>query len=577
VETVSGLPCDGLATHCAAYTRTPVNVETRPNPAVGGRPRGKTHLEDSARAEVVGSEDERGAWWKYGVFYQIYPRSFQDSDGDGVGDLRGVISRLDHLNDGTTDSLGVDAIWLSPFYPSPMADFGYDVSDYCDVHPMFGTLADFDELLGQAHERGIRVIVDLVPNHTSDQHPWFLESRSSRDNARRDWYVWADPKPDGSPPNNWQSIFKRVGPAWTLDERTRQYYLHLFLPRQPDLNWWNPQVRDAFDEVMRFWLDRGVDGFRVDVASALVHDRRLRDAPSTLAARRWPRFLHLPEVHEIHRRWRRLLDSYEGDRMAVGEVSIDRAHKLVRYYGQGDELHLSFYFHFLLQPWSAARFRRAVREFEQQIPQGSWPNYTLSNHDRPRAASRYGPPRARTAMMMLLTLRGTPFLYYGEEIGMTDVEIPAGRVVDVDGRDPERTPMQWESGPGAGFSSGEPWLPVARDADRVNVAVQRADRNSFFTFCRRLIWYRKHSRALRWGAYRSVADSRSVFAYTRSAPEERLLVALNFADRDIRFSAPGMPPSARLELSTDSGRDAGETSLSPLTLGPNEGVVLRLD
>jgi alpha-glucosidase len=554
-----------------------MKAESRPSFALRG-PRRDGTLGGSSRPEVAGGEAEPGAWWKHAVFYQIYPRSFQDSDGDGVGDLRGIISRLDHLNDGTPDSLGIDAIWISPFYPSPMADFGYDVSDYCDVHPLFGTLGDFDELLGQAHERGIRVIADLVPNHTSDQHPWFLESRSSRDNPRRDWYVWADPKPDGSRPNNWESIFKRVGPAWTLDERTRQYYLHLFLPQQPDLNWWNPEVRDAFDGVMRFWLDRGVDGFRVDVASALLHDRRLRDAPQTLAARRrWPRFIHLPEVHEIHRHWRRLLDSYEGDRMGVGQVSLDRARRLVRYYGQSDELHLSFYFHFLLQPWHAARFRRAVREFEETIPDGSWPNYTLSNHDRPRAASRYGPRRARNAMMMLLTLRGTPFLYYGEEIGMSNVEIPPERVVDVDGRDPERTPMQWEPGPAAGFTTGEPWLPVPADADRVNVAVQRNDPESFLTFCRRLMWYRKRSPALRWGVYRSIANSPSVFAYTRSSREERLLVALNFTDREIRFRPPGMPASARLDLSTHPGRDARDTPLSPLTLSPNEGVLLRLE
>ncbi|MDQ3871055.1 MAG: alpha-amylase family glycosyl hydrolase, partial [Chloroflexota bacterium] len=394
----------------------------------------------------------------------------------------------------------------------------------------------------------------------------------------RDWYVWADPRPDGSPPNNWQSIFRRVGSAWAFDKHTAQYYLHLFLPQQPDLNWWNEQVRDAFDEVMRFWLDRGVDGFRVDVASALVHDRRLRDAPKTLAARRrWPRFVHQPEVHEIHRRWRRLLDSYEGDRMAVGEVSLDPARKLVRYYGQSDELHLAFYFHFLLQPWSAARFRRAVREFEEEIPEGSWPNYTLSNHDRPRAASRYGRHRARCALMMLLTLRGTPFLYYGEEIGMTDVEIPAKRVVDVDGRDPERTPMQWEPGSGAGFSTGDPWLPIAPDADRVNVSVERGDPHSFLSFCRRLIWYRKRSPALRWGEYGSVGNSPSVFAYTRATREERLLVALNFSDREVGFQAPAIPASGRLELATDPRREPGAVSLRPLALAPDEGVVIRLD
>ena len=519
------------------------------------------------------------SWWREGVFYQVYPRSYQDSNGDGVGDLRGITARLGHLNDGTPDSLGVGAVWLSPFYRSPMADFGYDVADYCDVDPRFGTMRDFDELLGQAHERGIRVIIDLVPNHTSDQHPWFVESRSSRDSAKRDWYVWSDPKPDGSPPNNWRSVFERVGPAWTLDPATRQYYLHLFLPEQPDLNWWNHEVRDGIDEVMRFWLDRGVDGFRIDVASALLHDPGLREeAPTKAGRRRWPRSWGLREVHEIHRHWRRLLDSY-GDRMAVGEVTNDPARGLVRYYGSGDELHLSFYFHFMQQPWRAAAFARAVREFEAARPAGTSPNYTLSKHDRSRHTSRYGLARAPLAAMMLLTLRGTPFLYYGEEIGMTDVPIPPERVVDVDGRDPERTPMQWEPGVGAGFTTGEPWLPLAADADRVNAAVQRADPASIFSLYRRLVWYRNGSPALRRGEYRALRSPRHVLAFLRTAPEETLLVALNFAEREVRLRRDhltDLPERGQLELSTDPTRPPAPLALRQLSLGPNEGVVVRL-
>ena len=519
----------------------------------------------------------RANWWQAGVFYQIYPRSFQDSNGDGVGDLRGIISRLDHLNDGTPDSLGIDAVWISPFYPSPMADFGYDVADYCGVDPVFGTLGDFDELLGQAHERGIRVIVDLVPNHTSDQHPWFGESRSGRDSTRRDWYVWADPRSDGSPPNSWKSVFERVGPAWTLDERTRQYYLHLFLPQQPDLNWWNPQVRAAIDGVMRFWLDRGVDGFRVDVASALLHDPLLREEPTTHAARRrWPRTWNLAEVHEIHRGWRRLLDSYPGDRMAVGEVTNDPARGLVRFYGQGDELHLSFYFHFMAQPWSASAFRRAVSEFELALPSGTWPNYTLSNHDRPRHASRYGRERAPLAAMLLIALRGTPFLYYAEEIGMTDVPIPPDRVVDVDGRDPQRTPMQWDEGPGAGFSSTEPWLPVGPDAPLVNVAAQGSDAGSLLSLYRRLVWYRKGSPALRHGTLRLLRVRPDVFAFLRIADGETLLVALNFSSDMRGVVSRFLPGRGRLELSTDPTRPLDAIDLRPLTLAPNEGVIVRL-
>jgi alpha-glucosidase len=514
-------------------------------------------------------------WWKHGVLYQIYPRSYQDSNGDGVGDLRGITRRLDHLN-GREDSLGIDGIWISPFYRSPMKDYGYDVADYSGVDSTFGTLADFDELLGQAHERGIRVIVDLVPNHTSDQHPWFIEARSSRDSPKRDWYVWADPRPDGSPPNNWLSAFKRVGPAWTLDRATGQYYLHLFLPEQPDLNWWNPAVREAIDDVMRFWLDRGVDGFRVDVAAALLHDPRLRDEQATLAGRRrWPRIWALQDVHEIHRHWRRLLDRY-GDRMAVGEISEDRAHRLARYYGQNDELHLSFYFHFLTRPWTATAFRRAVADFEAALPDGSWPNYTLSNHDRPRAASRYGVERARAAMLMLLALRGTPFLYYGEEIGMTDVPIPDTRVVDVAGRDPQRTPMQWDASRNAGFTTGEPWLPIASNARAVNVERQRADPRSMLAFTRDVIALRRRSSALRSGDYRPVSSGREVFVFMRTRGSERLLVALNFSDRERRVVTGESGRRDRLEISTEPDRPAGAVDAGRLTLAPNEGLIVRL-
>jgi alpha-glucosidase len=514
-------------------------------------------------------------WWKRGVLYQIYPRSYQDSNGDGVGDLRGITQRLDHLN-GRDDSLGIDGIWISPFYRSPMKDFGYDVSDYRDVDPSFGSLADFDELLGQAHERGIRVIVDLVPNHTSDQHPWFTEARASGNNPKRDWYVWADPRPDGSPPNNWRSAFKRVGRAWTLDRRTQQYYLHLFLAEQPDLNWWNLEVRRAIEDVMRFWLDRGVDGFRVDVAAALLHDPLLRDEAASLAGRRrWPRVWGLHEVHEIHREWRRLLDSY-GDRMGVGEISEDRARHLVRYYGQNDELHLSFYFHFLTRPWRASAFRRAIAEFETELPDGSWPNYTLSNHDRPRAASRYGIEHARAAMLMLLTLRGTPFIYYGEEIGMTDVPIPDSRVVDVAGRDPERTPMQWDTGKNAGFTTGRPWLPIAADARRINVETQRDDPRSMLTFTRRAIALRRASAALRGGAYGRVRAPRDVLAFTRTSGRERLLVALNFSAREHRVDAAELARRGTLELSTDPDRTTGLLDPGRVSLAPSEGVIVRL-
>ena len=514
----------------------------------------------------------RGAWWREGVFYQIYPRSFQDSNGDGIGDLAGITARLDHLNDGTPRSLGIDAIWLSPFYRSPMADFGYDVSDYRDVDPTFGNLAEFDRLLAEAHRRGIRVIVDLVPGHTSNQHPWFLAARSSRTDPKRDFYVWADPR-RGGPPNNWRAVFKRVGSAWTLDEKTGQYYLHHFLPEQPDLNWWNPKVHEAIQDVMRFWLDRGADGFRVDVASGLIRDERLRDnARFQFMGRPRRRNWDLDEVHEIHRGWRKVLDSYEGDRMAVGEVGARDLRRLARYYGNDDELQLSFNFHFLEQPWVAERFRAVVEEWERVLPDHAWPDYTLSNHDRSRAVSRYGLERAGVAAMMLLTLRGTPFIYYGEEIAMTDGPIPSNRVVDIDGRDPERTPMQWDASAKAGFTTGDPWLPIATGHTTRNVAAQRDDPSSVFSLYRRLVWVRKSSPALRRGSYRTIRATKGVFAFAREADGERVLVALNFA-KETHIVSLGSG-DATVTLSTDHARDDEPVALARVELRPDEGIVV---
>jgi alpha-glucosidase len=515
----------------------------------------------------------RETWWREGVFYQIYPRSFQDSNGDGVGDLAGITARLDHLNDGTPRSLGIDAIWLSPFYRSPMADFGYDVSDYTDVDPTFGSLGDFDRLLAEAHRRGIRIIVDLVPGHTSDRHPWFQAARSSRSDPKRDFYIWADARREGRPPNNWRAVFRRVGSAWTLDQGTGQYYLHHFLPEQPDLNWRNEKVREAIDDVMRFWLDRGVDGFRVDVASGLIRDERLRDNPR-IQVRGWPgrRNWDLDEVHDIHRRWRKLLDSYDGDRMAVGEIGVRNLRRHVRYYGNDDELQLSFNFRFLEQPWIAERFRAVVEEWERLLPEHAWPDYTLSNHDRRRAASRYGLERAGVAAVMLMTLRGTPFIYYGEEIGMTDVPIPPERVVDIDGRDPERTPMQWDTSRNGGFTTGQPWLPMG-DFARTNVTAQRDDPASLFSLYRRILWLRKSSPALRRGSFQTVPGPRGVFAYARAAEGERVLVALNFTKDTQQVSFETGP--GRVLLSTHHARDGEEADLQRVALRPDEALLLR--
>ena len=549
--------------------------------AGGSRSRG----ESRPAAEGTGSE-----WWREAVCYEIYVRSFQDNNGDGVGDLPGIIERLDYLNDGTPNSLGVDALWLTPINPSPMFDFGYDVADYCAVDPVFGSLADVDRLIAEAHRRGIRIILDLVPNHTSHLHPWFQASRSSHTSPTRDWYIWRDPAPDGGPPNNWVSSFG--GPAWSFDAPSGQYYLHSFLPEQPDLNYRNPDVLRAMEGVIRFWLDRGVDGFRVDVIHKMVKDVAFRDNPRPGPEEEHPVHhfggqVHAydedqPEVHDIIASWRMLLEHY-GGRMMVGEVYIFDPARVVRYYGNGrDGLPLAFNFSFMWSPWEAAAFRAQVDRMEAILPAAAQATYVLSSHDAPRHRTRFDDPcwgeaRARLAAMLLLTLRGTPFLYYGEEIGMRDVAIPPERIRDpvgkrfpAVGRDPERTPMQWRAAPGAGFTTAaDAWLPIASDADAINVADQAQDPRSLFSFYRRLIWFRKASDALRRGTYRPLDGPPDTFVFIREHAGVRLLVALNFADED---RAVVLPSPAHVELSTDYDRRREPVS-GTLVLMPNEGVI----
>jgi alpha-glucosidase len=520
------------------------------------------------------------------VIYQIYPRSFMDSNGDGVGDLEGIRQRLDHLA-----WLGVDGIWLSPCFPSPMADFGYDVSDYCDIDPLFGTLDDFDRLLADAHARGLKIVLDWVPNHTSDQHLWFVDSRSSRESPRRDWYVWRDPGPDGGPPNNWIAAFG--GSAWEWDEGTEQYYLHSFLKEQPELDWRNPAVERAMHDVLRFWLDRGVDGFRIDVVQRLMKDPELRSNPVVDPALGYGGQRHLhdedhPDVHPLLRRLRKLLDGYD-ERMAVGEVYILDPERVAKYLGRGDQLHLAFNFSFLRAPWSAERFRQEVARFESLVPAEAWPDVVLSNHDVPRHASRYDHPehgdgRARVAAMMLLTLRGTPFLYYGEEIGMRNVEIPPDRLQDPlawtlhpkVSRDPERTPMLWEAGAKAGFTAGEPWLPVAASVPDhgQTVAAQRADRGSLLWLYRDLLGLRRRTPALERGEWRPLDAPGGVFAYERQHGESRARVALNFSDEP-RVVDLGREPVLEA-LRTEHTRSEPDVS-GRLELAAAEGVVLILD
>ena len=532
-------------------------------------------------------------WWQRGVVYQIYPRSFQDTTGNGVGDLQGVIDRLDYLNNGTKASLGIDALWFSPIFPSPMADFGYDVSDYCDVEPLFGDLATFDQLVVEAHRRSIKVIIDYVPNHSSDRHPWFIESRSSRDNPKRDWYIWRDPKPDGSPPNNWGSYFG--GPAWTLDEATGQYYLHQFVKEQPELNWRNPEVRAAMMDVLRFWMERGVDGFRMDVVGLLIKDAELRDNPPNLDADpNLPpndlagRLLQVynqdqDEVHEIIREMRQVLDEYD-ERCGIGEIWFELP-RWIKYYGKnGDGLHLPFNFRLMQQPWQARAMRQSVDELEAALPSFAWPNYVLGSHDAPRLASRFGgQAQARVAAMMLLTLRGTPTLYYGDELGMEDGIITLEKIQDPQGvnlgaertRDVCRTPMQWDAGANAGFSAVEPWLPVSADHETRNVAAQSDDPASMLNLYRRLLRYRRGSPALYGGDYQSldVGDD-DCFVYLRTAGGERRLIALNFSSDQRCISVPG-EDAGQIVISTRLDRE-GKVSLSKLELWPHEGVIVEL-
>ena len=522
-------------------------------------------------------------WWQKGIVYQIYPRSFQDSNGDGVGDLAGITSRLDYLK-----WLGVDAIWISPCFRSPMKDFGYDVADYRDIDPLFGPMTDFDRLLEETHRRGMKLILDFVPNHTSDHHPWFLESRSSRENPKRDWYIWHDEKPDGSPPNNWLANFGGI--AWTWDRRTSQYYYHAFLSEQPDLNWRAPDVQQAMMDVLRFWLDKGVDGFRVDVMNHMIKDALLRDNPPNPL---WKEGDHpyrrlIPEhsqdqpgVHDIVAMMRQVFDSYE-HRVLIGEIYLP-INRLVRYYGQnGDGAHLPFNFQLVTKPWDARIIADTIERYESALPPTGWPNWVLGNHDRPRVATRVGRAQAPVAAMALLTLRGTPTMYYGDEIGMENVHIPPDKIVDPpgieiglgEGRDPERTPMQWDASANAGFTTAhDPWLPISDDYKRTNVAAERDDPNSILSLYRKLIDLRRTEPALTVGSYTGVPAVDHGLAYIREHEGSRLLVALNLGGEATTLDVGAL--SGSVILTTHNDR-VGESVDGTLRLRANEGVIARL-
>lgn len=526
-------------------------------------------------------------WWQSGVIYQIYPRSFQDSGGDGVGDLRGITARLPYVA-----SLGVDAVWLSPIFTSPMRDFGYDVADYCGVDPLFGTLEDFDALVAEAHRLGLKVMLDYVPNHSSSDHPWFQEALTGRGSDKRDWYIWRDPAPAanggaGGPPNNWTSFFG--GSAWTLDTASGQYYLHQFLPSQPDLNWRNPAVRAAMLDALRFWLRRGVDGFRVDVMWLLAVDERFLDEPVRegwkpgQAAGGMLEHIYTQDQADNRafiREMRGVLDEFP-DRMMVGEIYLP-VEKLLTYAGTPDAplAHLPFNFHLIQMPWDASAVRRFVDEYDAAcLRAGSWPNWVLGNHDQARFRSRVGDAQYRVAQTLLLTLRGTPTAYYGDEIGMKNVPISPERMVDPAGlrqpdvpgecRDPERTPMQWDATPNAGFTvpDADPWLPLADDYATVNVQAQDHDPASDLNSFRALTRLRRERPELTAGPYRSLdTDHADVFAFVRELEGQRVTVLLNFGteERDLGSVTHGETLLSSL----------GDQPASGAPLRPNEARIL---
>jgi len=526
-------------------------------------------------------------WWQNGVIYQIYPRSYQDSNNDGIGDLPGIINRLDYLK-----WLGINAVWLSPIYPSPMADFGYDISDYVGIHPVFGSTADFDHLLAEVHNRGMKLILDLVPNHTSDQHPWFLESKSSKDNPKRNWYIWHDAAPGGGPPNNWLSVFG--GSGWEWDEKTQQYYYHAFLKEQPDLNWRNPEVQEAMFNTMRFWLDKGVDGFRVDVMWHMIKDEQLRNNPVNPDYKpqmaTYEQLLPFystdqPEVHDIVRKMRNVLDQYN-ERMMIGEIYLP-IHKLVTYYGIDNKgAHLPFNFMLLTMPWDPVKIASAIAEYEGALPKGGWPNWVLGNHDQPRITSRVGIDQAKVAAMLLLTLRGTPTIYYGDEIGMRDVPIPFEEVQDPQGlnmpeknlsRDPSRTPMQWSEQKNGGFTDAKPWLRLDKHYAFINVDREKNDPYSILTLYRKLIELRAKEKALSEGNYTPVHFDSQAIAYIREVPEQsRFLVVLNLSHRPYYFKTDLCSTSGTVVAATVPELEGNRVS-EKLALSGDEGVIIKLD
>jgi alpha-glucosidase len=513
-------------------------------------------------------------WWKHAVVYQIYPRSFQDSNGDGIGDLNGIFDRLDYLVD-----LGIDSIWISPIYPSPMADFGYDVADYCGIDRIFGTMEDFDRLLVEVHRRGLRLILDFVPNHTSDQHPWFLESRSSLVNPKRDWYIWRDR------PNNWQSHFG--GSAWELDPSSGQYFLHEFLKEQPDLNWRNTAVKVAMFDALRFWLRKGVDGFRVDVMWLMIKDDLFRNNPPNPAYNvgQGSRESLLPvydadrpEIHELVAEMRSVLEEF-GNRVLIGEIYLPIP-RLMDYYGhQLRGAQLPFNFQLLHCPWTADDLAHAIDDYLVALPAGAWPNWVLGNHDKSRIASRIGIRKARAAALLLLSLPGTLTIYYGEELGMQDVPIRPDQAQDPAekrqpgigmGRDSERTPMPWDDSLQGGFTTNQPWLPVGEANRGVNVQSSIHGLDSMLALYRRLLVLRRAQPVLVSGQLSEISSEDGVLQFVRSDGKKKLRVVINLAE-----GARRVPLQRGLICACTSLQREGEVTGNILSLECAEGVILE--
>ena len=518
-------------------------------------------------------------WWQTAVFYQVYPRSFASSTQSAAGDLAGITSRLDYLA-----WLGVDAVWVSPFFRSPMADFGYDVSDYCDVDPMFGTLADFDALVAAAHARGIKVVIDWVASHTSDQHAWFQAALRDPQSVERGFYHFATSTKDGEPPNNWSCAFAPGTPAWSPVDRqagnaadapaNTLYYLHSFLPQQPDLNWHHPVLVERMHATLRFWLDRGVDGFRADVVHNLCKDATLADVDDHLSSVPHMLLNNQPETHARLRDIRKLLDSYDGDRAMVGEIFLLDGAQVASFYGDhNDELHMAFNFMPLYAPWDADAWKNCIRDVQgNHEPRNAWPTWVLSNHDQRRHRSRYGggEAEARAAAVLLLSLQGTPFVYQGEELGLLDADVPPEVAVDPGGRDGSRVPIPWTPAEGHGWSKPA-WLPFAPESTTRNVSAMRDNQDSILHLYRALLALRRSTPALRTGVMQLIDSDDSVLAFTRALNGERILVLVNFSGAPRAHStAVGTTVLAASDNAITPG------NLFDGTLRPHQACILRV-